>query len=65
LLATRAASGLTEFDKALEKAKANAPARSLVTVEDVGAATVFLAHAAARLITGNTIYIDGGYHVVD
>jgi len=64
-LATRAASGIPEFDKLLEKAKAKAPARSLVSIEDVGAATAFLAHDVARLITGDTIYIDGGYHVVD
>jgi enoyl-[acyl-carrier protein] reductase I len=64
-LATRAASGIPEFDKLLEKAKSKAPARSLVSIEDVGAATAFLAHDAARLITGDTIYIDGGYHVVD
>jgi len=64
-LATRAASGIPEFDKLLEKAKVKAPARSLVSIEDVGAATAFLAHDAARLITGDTIYVDGGYHVVD
>ena len=64
-LATRAASGIPEFDKLLEKAKAKAPTRSLVSIEDVGAATAFLAHDAARLITGDTIYVDGGYHVVD
>jgi enoyl-[acyl-carrier protein] reductase I len=64
-LATRAASGIPEFDKLLEKAKAKAPARSLVSIEDVGAATAFLAHDVARLITGDTIYIDGGYHLVD
>lgn len=64
-LATRAASGIPEFDKLLEKAKTKAPARRLVSVEDVGAATAFLAHDVARLITGDTIYIDGGYHLVD
>jgi enoyl-[acyl-carrier protein] reductase I len=64
-LATRAASGIPEFDSLLEKAKARAPARSLVSIADVGAATAFLAHDAARLITGDTIYVDGGYHVVD
>jgi enoyl-[acyl-carrier protein] reductase I len=64
-LATRAASGIPEFDKLLEKAKAKAPARRLVSIEDVGAATAFLAHDVARLITGDTIYIDGGYHVID
>jgi len=64
-LATRAASGIPEFDELLDKAKAKAPARSLVSIEDVGAATAFLAHDAARLITGETLYIDGGYHIID
>jgi enoyl-[acyl-carrier protein] reductase I len=62
---TRAASGIPEFDELLDKAKAKAPARSLVSIEDVGAATAFLAHDAARLITGETLYIDGGYHIID
>jgi enoyl-[acyl-carrier protein] reductase I len=64
-LATRAASGIPEFDSLLEKAKSRAPARSLVSIEDVGVATAFLAHDAARLITGDTLYIDGGYHIID
>src|SRR3974390_736013 len=64
-LATRAASGIPEFDALLDKAKAKAPARSLVSIDDVGIATAFLAHDAARLITGETLYIDGGYHIMD
>ncbi len=64
-LATRAASGIPEFDALLDKAKSKAPARSLVSIDDVGVATAFLAHDAARLITGDTLYIDGGYHVID
>src|SRR5262245_42772007 len=64
-LATRAASGIPEFDALLEKARAKAPARSLVSIEDVGAATAFLAHDAAKLITGETLYVDGGYHIMD
>ena len=64
-LATRAASGIPEFDALLDKAKAKAPARSLVSIDDVGIATAFLAHDAARLITGETLYIDGGYHIID
>jgi enoyl-[acyl-carrier protein] reductase I len=64
-LATRAASGIPQMDALLEKTKAKAPARSLVSIDDVGAATAFLAHDAARLITGETVYIDGGYHIVD
>ena len=38
---------------------------SLVSIDDVGIATAFLAHDAARLITGETLYIDGGYHIID
>ena len=64
-LSTRAASGIPEFDELLEKARATAPARSLVSIEDVGIATAFLAHDAARLITGETLYVDGGYHIID
>ncbi len=64
-LATRAASGIPEFDALLDKARAQAPARSLVSIEDVGFATAFLAHDAARLITGETLYVDGGYHIID
>ncbi|MBV8458471.1 MAG: enoyl-ACP reductase FabI [Acetobacteraceae bacterium] len=64
-LATRAASGIPEFDALLEKARVKAPARSLVSIDDVGVATAILAHDAAKLITGNTVYIDGGYHIID
>jgi enoyl-[acyl-carrier protein] reductase I len=64
-LATRAASGIKDFDDLLEKARTKAPARDLVSIEDVGVATAFLAHDAARLITGETLYIDGGYHIID
>jgi enoyl-[acyl-carrier protein] reductase I len=64
-LATRAASGIPEFDALLDKAKGKAPARRLVSIDDVGVATAFLAHDAARLITGETLYIDGGYHIID
>jgi enoyl-[acyl-carrier protein] reductase I len=64
-LATRAASGIPEFDELLDKAKEKAPARTLVSIDDVGMATAFLAHDAARLITGETLYVDGGYHIID
>ena len=64
-LATRAASGISEFDELLAKAQEKAPARALVSIDDVGAATAFLALDAARLITGETLYIDGGYHIMD
>ena len=60
-----AASSIPESDALLDKAKAKAPARSLVSIDDVGVATALLAHDAARLITGETLYVDGGYHIID
>lgn len=64
-LKTRAASGISEFDKLLRKAEAKAPSRSLVSIDDVGLAVGFLAMDGAKLITGETLYIDGGYHIID
>ncbi len=64
-LKTRAASGIAEFDALLDRAQAKAPTRSLVSIDDVGEATAWLATDAARRMTGQTIYIDGGYHIID
>ncbi|WP_398464947.1 enoyl-ACP reductase FabI [Tardiphaga sp.] len=64
-LATRAASGIPEFDELMDKAQSQAPARSLVSIDDVGRATAFLALDGAKLITGGVLYIDGGYHIID
>ena len=51
--------------KEMAKAQAKAPARSLVSIDDVGKAVAFLALDGAKLMTGDTIYIDGGYHIID
>jgi enoyl-[acyl-carrier protein] reductase I len=61
---TRAASGIDHFDDLLDRAAKRAPARSLVSIEDVGAATAVLATDHAKLITGETVYVDAGYHIV-
>ncbi len=63
-LKTRAASGIAHFDELMEKAAEKAPARALCTIEDVGMATAFLASDYAKLITGDVMYIDGGYHIL-
>ena len=64
-LKTRAASGITDFDELIANAQAKAPSRSLVSIEDVGVAVAFLSMNGAKLITGETLYIDGGYHIID
>jgi enoyl-[acyl-carrier protein] reductase I len=63
-LATRAASGIPDFDALMERVAERAPARRLVTIEEVGAACAFLSSCYARAMTGDTIYIDGGYHIL-
>ncbi len=63
-LKTRAASGIADFDSLLEEAAQRAPARQLVTIDDVGIVCASLATDSAKLITGNTIYVDGGLHVM-
>lgn len=64
-LKTRAASGISDFDELLKKAESKAPTHSLVSIDDVGLAVAFLALDGARLMTGDTIYVDGGYHIID
>lgn len=64
-LRTRAASGIKDFDELLSEAVVKAPAKALATIEDVGNATAALATDASKLITGEVIYIDGGYQIID
>lgn len=63
-LATRAASGLPEFDALMAHVAERAPARRLVTIEEVGAACAFLASPLGAGMTGETLYVDGGYHIL-
>lgn len=63
-LATRAASGIPHFDSLLTAAAQRAPLRRLVDIGEVGALCAFLAGDGARAMTGNTLYIDGGYHIL-
>lgn len=61
---TRAASGIDQFDELMERAASRAPAKRLVSIEDIGMATAVLATDHAKLITGETIYVDGGHHIL-
>ncbi|MBB5607511.1 MULTISPECIES: enoyl-ACP reductase FabI [unclassified Janthinobacterium] len=64
-LATRAASGIAHFDRLLADAEARSPMRRLATIDDVGALCAFLAGDAARSMTGGTLYVDGGYNILN
>lgn len=63
-LATRAASGIPDFDTLMDDAVRRAPLRRLVEIDDVGALCAFLAGDSARTITGSTLYVDAGYHIL-
>jgi enoyl-[acyl-carrier protein] reductase I len=62
-LKTRA-SGIDHFETLIDEARARAPERRLVTIEDVGAMAVGLVSDYARSVTGNIEYVDAGYHVM-
>ena len=63
-LKTRAASGLKDFDALLAESAGRAPLGELVDIMDVGFATAYLATPYARRLSGNTVYVDGGVHVM-
>ena len=61
---TRAASGLKDFDLLLNEAAERAPVGELVDIDDVGAATAYLATPYARRLTGTTTCVDGGLSIM-
>jgi enoyl-[acyl-carrier protein] reductase I len=63
-LKTRAASGLRDFDVMLTDAARKAPLGEAVDIMDVGFACAFLATPYARRLSGETIYVDGGAHIM-
>lgn len=63
-LKTRAASGLKDFDLLLNEAVQKAPLGELVDIMDVGFACAYLATPYARRISGGTVYVDGGVHIM-
>ncbi len=63
-MSTRAARGIAHFDEMMHEAEERAPLHRLATIDDVGAAATFLASPAGRNVTGATIHIDAGYHIM-
>ena len=62
---TRAASGLEEFDVLMQKAQQRSPLHRLVTLEEIGNLAAFLISDASSGMTGQTLYVDAGYHIVN
>lgn len=63
-LKTRAASGIAHFDALIDEATRRAPQNRLVDIDDVGHTCAFLVSDAARALTGQTIYVDGGFNIM-
>ncbi len=62
---TLAASGIKDFGKLLGFASSHAPLRRNVTIEEVGNAAAFLLSDLSSGITGDIMYVDGGFsHVM-
>jgi enoyl-[acyl-carrier protein] reductase I len=59
---TLAASGIAGFREQLKGFAAVAPLRRNVTIEDVGKAALWLCSDLAGAVTGETIYVDAGFH---
>jgi len=58
---TLAAAGISGFGRILKFVEENAPLRRNVTIEDVGNAAAFLLSDLAAGITGEVLYVDGGF----
>ena len=60
---TRAASGIEHFDELLDETARSAPLHRSVEACEVGRAALLLASDYATAITGDVLYVDGGFHV--
>lgn len=61
---TRAASGIPGFDALIDDTRRRAPLAREVDIDDVGGFCAFLVSDAARAITGDVHYVDGGFHIM-
>ena len=60
---TLAASGIKGFKSMLSKHGANTPLARNITAQEVGNTATFLLSDMSSGITGQTIYVDGGYNI--
>jgi enoyl-[acyl-carrier protein] reductase I len=61
---TLSAAGIPGLRKMLSHVAATAPIKRNVTIEDVGNAAAFLSSDLAAGVSGEVLYVDGGYHTV-
>ena len=61
---TLSAAGIAGFKSMYGQFDDIAPLRSNITIEDVGGTAVYLASDLARAVTGEVIYVDGGFNIL-
>lgn len=61
---TLAASGIGDFNYILKWNMYNSPLRRSITLEDVGRSALYLLSDLGSGVTGETLHVDAGYHVV-
>ncbi|MGE0614964.1 MAG: enoyl-ACP reductase FabI [Bacteriovoracia bacterium] len=61
---TLAAAGIRDFRTMLAKAEEKTPLHENINAEDVGALAAFLCGPGGRHITGSTMYVDSGAHIM-
>jgi enoyl-[acyl-carrier protein] reductase I len=61
---TLSAAGIAGFNEILDHIASRAPLRRNISAEEVGATCAFLAGPMSSGITGSTIYVDAGYHIM-
>ncbi len=63
-LETRAASGISNFNDMLYESRRRAALHQKISIDDVGNIATMLVSDEANSLTGNIIYVDGGYNIV-
>lgn len=61
---TLSAKGVSDFNSILKEIEERAPLRRTTTQEEVGDTALFLFSNLSRGITGETIHVDSGYHIL-
>jgi enoyl-[acyl-carrier protein] reductase I len=61
---TLAAAGIRNFRSMLAAAEEKTPLRENISAEDVGELGAFLCGPGGRHITGSTLYVDSGAHIM-
>ena len=61
---TLSASAISGFNSMLDAIEERAPLKRNITADEVGDTCLFLSSELSRGITGSTIYVDAGYHIM-